>query len=263
MAVEPNPESQTANGSPVRHALVAIAVYWAATQLLSYVNARVMNWVLSPGAYREMITTPAHHVWWVLVTTAASVVVTVVALRLLQLDWREGARVGPSTATLREYAMVIGGTWGLTTLAWGLVKAAPFYAGSNVERNEAFVVAMSIGWYAINTLAGGLHAVGREVLFRGLAQRLFLLRWGRWPAILITATLSLLVLRVPITMALVAPMALFLGWVTEAFGSVRPAVVAHAAVAVAGSWETSTMIGVGATAACVAIIPLVLLRHRA
>ncbi|TMB28184.1 MAG: CPBP family intramembrane metalloprotease [Deltaproteobacteria bacterium] len=81
---------------------------------------------------------------------------------------------------------------------------------------------------AVSTLVIGLGAgLAEELYFRGYLQTRLSKRWGRWPAILLTAVLFALIHfdRLQSPFAFVAGLAF--GWMTERTGSLRPAIAAH------------------------------------
>lgn len=88
-----------------------------------------------------------------------------------------------------------------------------------------------------------LPGAAEEMFFRGLMQTSMAARWGRWPAVLITAAAFGLVHVNPLQGSLAALAGLYLGWIVERFESVRPAMAAHAAnnalFVALGSWASA------------------------
>jgi membrane protease YdiL (CAAX protease family) len=70
--------------------------------------------------------------------------------------------------------------------------------------------------------------IGEETFFRGLIQTRLVARWGRWPAIVITAV-GFGVFHLDLVQGgLAVVVGLYLGWLTERFGGIRPSIAAHA-----------------------------------
>ncbi len=75
---------------------------------------------------------------------------------------------------------------------------------------------------------GPLAGFAEELFFRGFMQTRLRPRWGAWPAVLVTsAAFGLLHLDL-VHSAFAFLAGIFLGWITERAGSIRPAIAAHA-----------------------------------
>lgn len=74
----------------------------------------------------------------------------------------------------------------------------------------------------------GLAApLGEELFFRGFMQTRLSQRWGARRAVLITAALFGLLHLDPVQAPIAFLIGLYLGWITERAGSIRPAIAAH------------------------------------
>jgi membrane protease YdiL (CAAX protease family) len=70
--------------------------------------------------------------------------------------------------------------------------------------------------------------VAEEVFFRGLIQTKLASIWRRWPAIVVTAV-GFGLIHLDFVQGSIAFLAgIYLGWIVERFGSIRPAIAAHA-----------------------------------
>ncbi|MGD0674318.1 MAG: CPBP family intramembrane glutamic endopeptidase [Polyangiaceae bacterium] len=130
--------------------------------------------------------------------------------------------------------------------ALGVMAAVTGMVGLSVTCGASLDWAGVRGGGVMDAIASGLHAlvparlalavatlglapgVGEELLFRGLIQTQLARRWGRWPAIG-TASLAFGLIHVdPVQGSLAFVAGLFLGWVADRFGGVRPTILAHA-----------------------------------
>ncbi len=90
------------------------------------------------------------------------------------------------------------------------------------------VARMSAPLLALMVLAGGaLAGAGEELFFRGYLQTRLAAAWGAGRAIAVTAVAFGFLHADPVHGAFALVVGLYLGWVTELAGSVRPAMVAH------------------------------------
>jgi membrane protease YdiL (CAAX protease family) len=72
-------------------------------------------------------------------------------------------------------------------------------------------------------------ALAEEGFFRGFIQTSLAARWGRWPAVAATAAAFGLFHVDPVQATLAFVAGLFLGWLVEHLGGLRPSIAAHAA----------------------------------
>jgi membrane protease YdiL (CAAX protease family) len=71
-------------------------------------------------------------------------------------------------------------------------------------------------------------AIAEETFFRGLLLARLAARWGRWPGIALSAVAFGVIHLDPVQGAVAVLAGLYLGWLAERFGSIRPSMAAHA-----------------------------------
>jgi uncharacterized protein len=156
-------------------------------------------------------------------------IVTAIAVRWQGREFRARLRLAPTRASVAGLGAAVFGMAGLS-LACGSVRDLLGLGGvgtmaaiaSALERPSAAKLAAALLTIAI------APAVAEETFFRGLLQTPMAMRWGRWPAIVVTA-LGFGLLHFDWVQGPVAFVAgLYLGWVVERFGGIRPAIAAHA-----------------------------------
>ena len=94
-------------------------------------------------------------------------------------------------------------------------------------RSAAPLARITAGWLLALTAGLSLPAFAEEGFFRGLMQGWLREAWGRWPAVVATSAAFGLIHgdRVQGSVAFIT--GLWLGWITERFGGIRPAIFAH------------------------------------
>jgi membrane protease YdiL (CAAX protease family) len=138
-------------------------------------------------------------------------------------------RLGPSRTSLAGTAAAVAGTLGLGLASGSLADLLGLGRTSSmntIARVLAHASMPQVGG-ALLTIAI-LPAVAEETLFRGLIQGLFVARLGRWTGIVVAAALFGLVHLDVVQGTLAAVVGLFLGWVAERLGGIRPGMLAHA-----------------------------------
>jgi membrane protease YdiL (CAAX protease family) len=142
---------------------------------------------------------------------------------------RRALRLGPTRAS------AVGLTAGIVGLAGVSFASGTIGAGLRMPGTETMsAIARALAEpgpirFVLTLFAIGLlPAVAEETFFRGFIQGTLVASLGRWPGIVLTAfAFGLIHLNVVQgSEAFVA--GLFLGWMTEKFGGVRPAIAAHA-----------------------------------
>jgi membrane protease YdiL (CAAX protease family) len=139
-------------------------------------------------------------------------------------------RIGRSRATPGGTAAAVVGTIGLSAVfGEGADLLGLGNAGAMGQIAEALAhLAPAQVPLAVVSLAV-LPATGEEALFRGLLQTRLVASWGRWPGIAVSAAAFGLMHLDPVQGTLAAGVGLFLGWVAERLGGIRPAIAAHLA----------------------------------
>jgi membrane protease YdiL (CAAX protease family) len=139
-------------------------------------------------------------------------------------------RLGPTRANRIGVAAVVAGLIGIN-LACATTGEMLGVRGSGVI--DAVAVAFqnptpSRFAAAIATL-GIAPGLAEEIFFRGLIQTRLVATWGRWPAIVATSAAFGLVHLDPLQGSIAFAAGLFLGWVVERVGGIRPTILAHVA----------------------------------
>jgi membrane protease YdiL (CAAX protease family) len=163
-----------------------------------------------------------------------AVVLGLVALaaRRVYGDAPDTIRLEPSRASWIGGAAAVLGLVGLSTAGGAAIDLLRPSGTLDLGTTDAFAAALA-GAAPLRLLLafvtiGLAPAVAEEVFFRGLLQPLLTQRWGRTPAIILTAA-AFGVFHLDRAQGTVAFFAgLLLGWIVERFGSVRPAIAAHA-----------------------------------
>ena len=94
--------------------------------------------------------------------------------------------------------------------------------------NTALKEASGASLFGAVLFIGPMTGLGEELFFRGFVQTRLRERWGRWPAIIAASAAFGLYHFDPVHSLLAFLSGLLLGWITEASGSLWPAVTAHA-----------------------------------
>jgi len=129
----------------------------------------------------------------------------------------------------------------------------------------------SAGRFAAAVFAIGVApGFAEETFFRGFLQTRLTASWGSWPAIVVTAAAFGLLHLDPVQGSLAFVAGLFLGWVVERLGGIRPSILAHvtnnaifvalAAFGSTGQASPAAQIVVIAAGTCVCLGAIALLR---
>jgi membrane protease YdiL (CAAX protease family) len=172
--------------------------------------------------------TPATFLISAAVSTGAFAGIALFAGLIAPEKMRARLRLGPSGASPLQYLAAL-----VAMLAIGqAMESAVALLGSpsfsllevigNVARNA------SLPLFAVLLVLGAVGAgFGEELFFRGYIQTRLSRRWGRWPAIVIASACFGAAHGDILHAPLAAVMGLFLGWLAERFGSVRPGIFVH------------------------------------
>ncbi|HEY1692351.1 MAG TPA: CPBP family intramembrane glutamic endopeptidase [Polyangiaceae bacterium] len=142
---------------------------------------------------------------------------------------REDLRLGPTGARWPGLAAAMVGLVGVS-LACGAIADLAGVGDTGVMAQIARVLADSSPLriaLALLTIAVA-PAIAEECFFRGLVQTRVGRRWGRWPAIVASAFAFGLFHVDPVQGSLAFVAGIYLGWVVERFGGIRPGIAAHA-----------------------------------
>lgn len=142
---------------------------------------------------------------------------------------RDDLRLGPTRARWPGLVAAMVGMVGLSLTCGALADLAGV-GSEGVMPQIARVLSDSSPFrmlLALLTIAVA-PAVAEECFFRGLVQTRVAARWGRWPAIVVSAFAFGLFHVDPVQGSLAFVAGLFLGWLVERFGGIRPSIAAHA-----------------------------------
>jgi membrane protease YdiL (CAAX protease family) len=139
-------------------------------------------------------------------------------------------RLGPTRASPLGTVAAIAGMVGLS-VACGAASELLGVRGTGVMDTMASALrAPSSGRFVAALLAIGVApGVAEETFFRGSMQTRLVASWGRWPGIVATAAAFGLI-HLDLVQGSVAFVAgLYLGWIVERLGGIRPTIAAHIA----------------------------------
>jgi membrane protease YdiL (CAAX protease family) len=181
---------------------------------------------------------------------------------LAERDFVAPLRLGRSRATPGGIAAAVVGTVGLSVflgegadlLGLGKTGALDRIASALAHLPPAQVL-IAIGSLAV------VPAIAEEALFRGFLQTRLVASWGRWAGIAASAAAFGIIHFDPVQGTVAFAAGLFLGWVAERLGSIRPTIAAHmannavsvAALSIFGSSESRAAQGLRMAAGFVAM----------
>jgi membrane protease YdiL (CAAX protease family) len=165
-----------------------------------------------------------------LISAGVLATITLFSVGRERRDLRPALRLGPSRASVLGVLAAVSGMVGLS-VACGVASE---WLGMRRTDGSLEVVAHALAGPTPAGLALGIATVAvapgaaEEAFFRGMIQTRLVARWGPWRAIVVTAA-GFGLLHFDLVQGSLAFIAgLFLGWVTERLGGVRPAMAAHA-----------------------------------
>jgi membrane protease YdiL (CAAX protease family) len=164
-----------------------------------------------------------------LVGAAVLLMVAWASARLMGGGVKARLRIGPSRASLHGVAAATVGTAGLS-LACGSAAQLVHVGEGNVMHAlaESLRHASPATYLAAVASIGLVPALGEESFFRGLMQTRLAARWSPWAAIVTSAAAFGLLHLDPVQGTLAFAVGLYLGWLAERFGGIRPGIAAHA-----------------------------------
>jgi membrane protease YdiL (CAAX protease family) len=265
---------------PIWPAFVAYAIAFALLFVASAVIVFGFAWSRSDGSVTQVTAeaaqfavTRAGIMASALISAVVLMAVALCAARLQSGDVRSALRLGPTTTSVPG---IIAAVLGMIGLSVATGAAADLLGARRQGTMEviAHALARPTGGrllLAIATIAIA-PAIAEETFFRGLIQGRLARRWRRWPSIAVTAAGFALIHLDPAQGAVAFVAGLFLGWLVERFGGIRPSMVAHACnnaafvvIASFGSSEDASRaedIGAIAAGMCTWAACTVLLRSR-
>ena len=163
---------------------------------------------------------------------ASAVVLACVALvtaRLMGRGLVARLRLGPTRARPLGLAAAVVGMAGLSLACGATAELLGVGHGDVMEVVAHSLAAPTPVRLVLALLAIGLApGIAEESFFRGLVQTRLGVRWGRWPAVVVTAAAFGVFHLDPVQGTLAFVAGIFLGWIVERFGGLRPSIAAHA-----------------------------------
>lgn len=138
-------------------------------------------------------------------------------------------RLGKSTVSLLGYVVLMVGMLAFQVLFSSIVRMLHVPEQGTLQTIQEAFAKMTPGelWLAV-LVVGVTPGIAEEFLFRGYVQSRLLVRWWRWAAIVTASLLFGLAHLDPVQSPVTFFMGLFLGYMAERAGSIRPAMVCHA-----------------------------------
>jgi membrane protease YdiL (CAAX protease family) len=138
-------------------------------------------------------------------------------------------RIGPGRLGALGLAASATAVSGLS-LTCGSLAQALGATGDLVSRIIPDALAAASPWGAALAWVSltAVPAIGEETFFRGLMQPRLCAAWGRWPGIVAAAAAFGVLHLDPVQGAMAFVVGILLGWIADRFGSIVPAIAAHA-----------------------------------
>jgi membrane protease YdiL (CAAX protease family) len=247
------------------------ATYGAVLLWVLVANAVVVGaWMAVTG---EATISSGVLVGTIALTEASLVVTALLACRLSGEPPAVRLRTAPGRLSWRDVGLAVLGLLALgEAFDLGLVWLGLRYWGSLGFLQETAARMSGVLIVLMLVVAGPLAAGAEELFFRGFVQTRLAARFRRWPAIGVTAAGFALFHLDPVHAAFALAVGLYLGWLTELAGNIRPAIGAHLAnnvVSLLQTWWLPAPVSVGGQAGllavclALAVVTIVLLRRRA
>ena len=143
--------------------------------------------------------------------------------------WRRRLRLEPSPLGWGGLGLAVLGFLALSTVSDSVVRLLGMQDRGTIGRLVIAFEDASPGALVLGVLGVGLAAgTAEELFFRGFMQSRLVERWGRWAGIAVTALAFGVYHLDALQGGFAVAVGLYLGWLTDRAGSVRPAAVAHA-----------------------------------
>ena len=144
------------------------------------------------------------------------------------VPWRRRLRLEPSSGGRGGLALSVLGFLALSTATDSVVRLLGVQDRGVIGRLVAAFENASPGALLLGVLGVGLAAgTAEELFFRGFVQTRLVERWGRWAGIPVTALAFAAYHLDALQGGFALAAGLYLGWLADRAGSVRPAMLAH------------------------------------
>ncbi|HET6923471.1 MAG TPA: CPBP family intramembrane glutamic endopeptidase [Anaeromyxobacteraceae bacterium] len=153
--------------------------------------------------------------------------------------WRRRLRFEPSPLGWGELGLALLGFLALSTVSDSAFRLLGLQDRGTIGRLVIAFEDASPGALVLGVLGVGLAAgTAEELFFRGFVQSRLVERWGRWAGVALTALAFGVYHLDALQGGFAVAIGLYLGWLTDRAGSVRPAAAAH--VVNNSAWVLST-----------------------
>ena len=140
----------------------------------------------------------------------------------------ERLRLGRSTLPWLSFPLVLAGAFSIGLLFEYITRFIPKKEEGPLKMLNDMIRHLTPGQVILAVLVIGVGpAIGEELLCRGYIQTRLSRRWGRWGAISITAALFGLMHMAVVQGAFAALFGVYLGYLAEKTGSIRPGMLCH------------------------------------
>lgn len=201
----------------------------------SFVFAIVRSIVSEPGAALDandaamaFVVTPAGLLVFGSVSPIIFATAALLGAKLSGLGIAARLRLRKSTASWAQLVACVLGASGLSLGAGSLYDAVATKRGGTLESmSTALAQSSGLEMIAAAAVVGVAGPIAEELFFRGYVQTRLAQRWRRWIAVTVSSVIFGAMHMDLVQGGFAFAIGLFLGWITERFGSVRPAIVAH------------------------------------
>lgn len=194
---------------------------------------------------RELVRSPEYLLGAMLLSSAILAAVALMAARMSPEPIAARLALGGSRMSPGMMAIAVCGGVATSSVFDALFGALGRAPGGSLARLNGLVETATGSQFVLLLVFAGLAApVAEELLFRGYVQSRLCARWGPWKGVAASAALFALIHFDWTHSPAAFVMGLYLGWLAQRSGSVRPSIAAHA---VNNSvWATATHLGLGA-----------------
>lgn len=214
--------------------MAGIAVYAAGTALVAARHALAGGPLPPAGALLSSARRVVESAWGISASSLGfSLALGGFALLLGGLSpapWRRRLRLEPSPLGPGALGLGVLGFLALSAACDSAIRLLGLQGRGTIGRLVAAFEEASPGALALGVLGVGLAAgTAEELFFRGFVQSRLVERWGRWTGIAATALAFGVYHLDALQGGFAVAVGVYLGWLADRTGTVRPAAVAHVA----------------------------------